>query len=265
MVGNEERTPVSSKHEADDAPHRPQPESAEDPAPKTALAVVAHPDDADFGAAGTLAGWVDEGWEVTLLVCTHGEQGGFDDEQHERMPEIRDREQRAASAELGITDVRFLQGYRDGWLQPTHELQKDIVRVIRQVRPSRMVIQSSERDYQRINASHPDHLACGEATIRAIYPAAENQFAFPELLREEGLERFSVPEFWVMGHATTNYAVDITDRFDRKVAALRAHESQTGHLGYELDAFLRKWGELVASRHALGHGRIGEAFLRVIR
>lgn len=250
---------------SDDTPHRPQPEAADPAWPKTALVVVAHPDDADFGAAGTLAGWTDEGWQVTLLVCTHGEQGGFDDDQHEAMPQIREREQRAASAEVGIHDVRFLDGFRDGWLQPSYELQKEIVRVIRQVRPSRVMIQSAERQYERINASHPDHLACGEAAIRAIYPAAENQFAWPELIRDEGLDRFVVPEIWVMGHPTNNYAVDITDRFDRKVAALRAHESQTGHMGDELAEFLGQWGEQVASRHALGHGRLGEAFLRVIR
>src|SRR5512143_1823278 len=80
-----------------------------------ALVVVAHPDDADFGAAGTIAGWVDAGIAVTVLLCTRGEQGGFDDTPREQMPAIREAEQRAASAELGVKDVRFLEGYRDGW------------------------------------------------------------------------------------------------------------------------------------------------------
>ena len=140
-----------------------------------ALVVTAHPDDADFGAAGTMAGWVDAGIEVTLLLCTRGEQGGFDDTPRTEMPRIREREQRAASAALGVTDVRFLDGYSDGWLEPTWELQHQIVRVLRQVRPQRVLCQSPQRMLQRLQASHPDHLAAGEATVRAVYPASENR------------------------------------------------------------------------------------------
>jgi LmbE family N-acetylglucosaminyl deacetylase len=87
------------------------------------LVVTAHPDDCDFGAAGTVAGWVDAGLKVTILLCTHGEQGGFEDSNREQMPLIREREQIAASAALGVTDVRFLPGHRDGWLEPSWELQ----------------------------------------------------------------------------------------------------------------------------------------------
>src|SRR5471030_93834 len=119
------------------------------------LVVTAHPDDCDFGAAGTVAGWVDAGLKVTILLCTHGEQGGFEDSNREQMPLIREREQ--------------------------------IVEVIREVQPQRVLIQSPERWYDRIQASHPDHLAAGEAAIRAIYPAAENRFAWPELI-DQGLQ-----------------------------------------------------------------------------
>lgn len=228
-----------------------------------ALAVVAHPDDADFGAGGTLATWVDEGFEVTLVVCTRGDQGGREGADVENMPLIREAEQRAASAIIGITDVRFLDGHRDGWLQPTHDLQRDIVRVIRQVRPHRILHQSPERWYDRLFASHPDHLAAGEATIRAIYPAAENPHAWPELVADEGLSPFRVPEIWLMAHPTPNHAVDITDVIDRKIAALHAHASQTGHMD-GLENQMRAWGATFAAQAGLPEGRLAELFKRIV-
>src|SRR3954468_9614736 len=117
----------------------PRPQPLPDSEVERALVVVAHPDDADYGAAGTLAAWTDAGIEVTLLLCTRGEQGGFDDTPREQMPAIREAEQRAAAAAVGVTDVRFLDGFRDGWLEPSHALIEQIVRVIRQVRPDRIM------------------------------------------------------------------------------------------------------------------------------
>jgi LmbE family N-acetylglucosaminyl deacetylase len=223
-----------------------------------ALVVTAHPDDSDFGCGGTIAHWTDAGIEVVLLVVTRGEQGGLPDADAAGMPAQREAEQRAAAARLGVHDVRFLEGYRDGWLEPTFELQRDIVSVIRDVRPQRVLCQSPERWYDRLPASHPDHLAAGEATVRACYPAAENPFAWPEL-REEGLEPWKVGEIWLMAHPHATHAVDITDTFDRKVAALLEHSSQTGHR-VDLEAFLRTWGAGVAARFDLGEGRLGEMF-----
>jgi len=223
------------------------------------LVVSAHPDDCDFGAGGTVAGWVNAGLNVTILLCTHGEQGGFDDTVRDQMPVIRAREQVAASAVLGVSDVRFLAGHRDGWLEPSWELQRQIVEVIRDVKPQRVLIQSPERWYNRIQASHPDHLAAGEAAIRAIYPAAENRFAWPELV-EAGLAPWHVSEVWIMAHPDMTHAVDITDAFGRKVAALEAHASQTGHMGDQLESLLRDWGSAVADRFDLGEGRVGECF-----
>ena len=222
------------------------------------LVVVAHPDDCDFGAAGTIASWADAGMNVTILLCTRGEQGGFDDTNREQMPVIREREQVAASAVLGVKDVRFLQGHRDGWLEPSWDLQRQIVEVIRDVQPQRVLIQSPERWYDRIQASHPDHLAAGEAAIRAVYPAAENRFAWPELI-EQGLQPWHVSEIWIMAHPDMTHAVDITDTFDRKVAALKAHVSQTGH-NDQLEESLRAWGSAVAKMFSLGEGRLGECF-----
>jgi LmbE family N-acetylglucosaminyl deacetylase len=223
------------------------------------LVVTAHPDDCDFGAAGTIAHWVDAGLSVTILLCTHGEQGGFDDANREQMPAIREREQIAASAVLGVKDVRFLQGHRDGWLEPSWELQRQIVEVIRDVQPQRVLIQSPERWYERVQASHPDHLAAGEAAIRAVYPASENRYAWPELV-EQGLEPWHVNEIWIMAHPQVTHAVDITDTFDRKVGALQAHESQTGHMDAQLEGLLRGWGGGVAKMFGLGQGRLAESF-----
>jgi LmbE family N-acetylglucosaminyl deacetylase len=230
--------------------------------PRRVLAVAAHPDDLDFGCSGTVAGWTKAGAEVTYLVITRGDQGGFDDTPREQMPAIREREQRDAAAALGVTDVRFLDGFRDGWLEPTPDLVRAIVRVIRDVRPERMLIQSPERNWDRIGAGHPDHLAAGEASIRAVYPAARNPFAFPELLAEEGLEPWTVPQVWLMAHAAVDTFVDITDTFDQKLAALRAHVSQTAHNG-DLEVMLRRWNTATAQRGGLPEGRLAEAFKAV--
>jgi LmbE family N-acetylglucosaminyl deacetylase len=223
------------------------------------LLVAAHPDDIDFGAAGTVATFTDAGISVTYLVCTYGDQGGFDDTPRELMPALREQEQRDAAAAVGVDDVRFLEGFHDGWLEPNHDLQRAIVRVIRQVRPQRMLMQSPERNWDRIGASHPDHLAVGEAAIRAVYPAARNPFAYPELLAEEGLEPWVVPEVWVMAAPQPNHWVDITDTLDRKIEALRAHKSQTGHMD-DLDERMRAWGLANAMGGGLPEGRLAEAF-----
>jgi LmbE family N-acetylglucosaminyl deacetylase len=223
------------------------------------LAVAAHPDDLDFGAAGTVAQWTDAGHTVTYLLCTRGDQGGFDDTPREQMPALREAEQRAAAKAVGVTDVRFLDGFRDGWLDPTHELQKEIVRVIRQVRPDRMLIQSPERNWDRLGASHPDHLAAGEAAIRAVYPAARNPFAYPELLADEGLEAWIVREVWLMADPAGSHLVDITETFGRKLDALHAHRSQTSHM-HDLEGMLRMWGERTAQAGGLVAGRLAETF-----
>jgi LmbE family N-acetylglucosaminyl deacetylase len=223
------------------------------------LSVTAHPDDVDFGAGGTVARWVDAGVAVTYCIITDGDAGGFDPAvPRSEIPGIRRAEQVAAAAAIGVTDVRFL-GYRDGELTVSHGLRRDVSRVIRQVRPQRMLIQTPERNWERIPASHPDHLAAGEAAIQSVYPDARNPFAHPSLLDDEGLEAWSVSEVWVMGHPTTTHYVDITDTFDRKLAALRAHESQTGHMP-ELDGFVRAWGERNAAAAGLAEGLLAEGF-----
>src|SRR4051812_40754934 len=188
-----------------------------------ALVITAHPDDVDFGAAGTVALWTDAGVEVTYCVITDGDAGGFDpDVPRERIGGIRRAEQQAAAKEVGVSDVVFL-GYGDGRLAVTFDLRRDVARVIRQVRPQRVVCQSPERHMVRIPASHPDHLAAGEAALCAVYPDARNPFAYPELA---DLEAWTVIETWVMAMERVNTYVDVTATFDRKMAALHAHASQ---------------------------------------
>ena len=222
------------------------------------LVVTAHPDDVDFGAGGTIAQWTAQGIEVAYCIATNGDQGGEDpDLPRDQMPVIRQKEQRDAGKILGVTDIEFLN-YRDGWLEPTIELRKKIVRAIRRVKPDRMIIQSPERNWDRLGASHPDHMAAGEAAIQAVYPDSRNRFAFMDLL-DEGLEPWRVKEVWVTSMITPNHYVDITDTFPKKMAALHAHVSQTAH-NSELEKMVREWGERNAEAGGLPAGRIAEAF-----
>lgn len=224
------------------------------------LVVSAHPDDIDFGASGSVAGWTDAGIAVTYCLVTDGDAGGFDREiPRAEVPRIRRAEQIAAAAVVGVSDVRFL-GYPDGRLTPSLELRRDLSRVIRQVRPQRVVCQSPERNWASVYASHPDHRAAGEATLDAVYPDARNPFAHPELLHEEGLEPHIVREVWVMGGPQTDHYVDVTDRFDRKVAALRAHASQMTDPGGEPPPVLRDLMRRNAEAGGLPPGRLAEAF-----
>jgi LmbE family N-acetylglucosaminyl deacetylase len=191
-------------------------------------------------------------------VATDGDAGGFDPAvPRSEIPAIRRAEQIAAAKAVGVQDVRFL-GYRDGSLEANQDLRRDISRVIRQVRPQRMLIQSPERNWVRIGASHPDHLASGTAAIAAIYPDARNPFAHPTLLADEGLDEWSVAETWVMAHPESNHTVDITEVFDRKLEALRAHVSQTAHV--DLEPRLREWGGRNAVDGGLAEGRLAERF-----
>jgi len=222
------------------------------------LVVTAHPDDVDFGAAGSVAVWTGAGVDVAYCIVTDGDAGGSDRAMSRgEMAALRRDEQRAAAREVGVSEVIFL-GYPDGRLTPSIELRRDLSRVIRRLRPDRVVTQSPERNWSRIYASHPDHLAAGEAATCAVYPDARNPFAHPELL-EEGLEPHTVPELWLMATERADRAVDATDVYDRKLAALRSHRSQVGD-GEHLDELLRGWMSGTALAAGLPEGRLAEAF-----
>jgi LmbE family N-acetylglucosaminyl deacetylase len=223
------------------------------------LVIVAHPDDVDFGAGGTIATWTDAGLEVTYCLVTRGDTGGFDDTPRDRMPLLREAEQRAAAAVLGVTDVRFLDGYVDGALYVTHDLRRDLSRVIRQVRPDRVLTSSPLRRWDRIGPGHPDHLAAGEAAMCAVYPDARNPFAHASLLADEDLAEWVVREVWLMGGPNPDHAIDVTEVFGRKVDALREHVSQTSHMD-DLEGMLRGWLGANAAAHGLPDGHLAEAF-----
>jgi LmbE family N-acetylglucosaminyl deacetylase len=222
------------------------------------LIVTAHPDDVDFGVAGSVAVWTDSGIEVSYCVVTDGDAGGFDpDVPRSEIAGIRRAEQTAAAEQVGVTDVTFL-GHPDGRLYPTIELRRDISRVIRRVRPQRVVSQSPERNFTRMYASHPDHLAAGEATLCAVYPDARNPFAHPELL-EEGYEAWTVPEVWMMSFGSVDRFTDITSAIDRKIKALLCHVSQmTNPDG--IDKLIRGWASANAAAANLPEGSYAESF-----
>ncbi len=225
------------------------------------LVVTAHPDDVDFGSAGSVAQWTDAGIDVAYCICTSGEAGGFDASvPRATMVEIREAEQRAAAKVVGVSDVAFLH-HPDGRLESTIALRRDISRQIRRVRPQRVVAPSPERSFQRIYASHPDHLAAGEATMAAVYPDARNQFAHPELL-DEGFEPWAVGEMYVAVAGAPDVFVDITDTFERKLDALRCHVSQ--HPDPDgLDERIRGWNAINGELGGLPAGRLAESYLLV--
>jgi len=220
--------------------------------------VTAHPDDVDFGAAGSVATWSEQGIDVSYCIVTDGAAGSTDSSiDGGSLVLIREDEQRKAAAEVGVTDVHFLR-YPDGALQVSTDLRRDITRVIRLVRPERVVCQSPERNWERIRASHPDHLAAGEATLQAVYPDARNPYSHPELL-EAGLEPHVVEEVWLMASPRADRAVDITTTFERKITALRCHRSQVGD-GDQLEEMIRSWTTATAASLGLPPGHLAECF-----
>jgi LmbE family N-acetylglucosaminyl deacetylase len=230
------------------------------------LVVVAHPDDAEFWSGGTVALWTNAGIEVTYCVLSDGEAGGFDAATpRTQIPQIRRVEQVEAAALLGVGDVRFF-GLGEGGFRPgDRQLHVDLVRVIRQVRPQRVVTWSPEWNWQRFRSCHPDHLANGAAVLTAIYPDAGNQFALPQLKEQDGLDAWTVGEVWLLNspQREVNRYVDITETFDRKVAAVRAHTSQIK----DPDTLPDRLRERIAANTAaagMPESRLAEAFQVVV-
>jgi LmbE family N-acetylglucosaminyl deacetylase len=227
--------------------------------PARILVVAAHPDDIDFGSAGTIAAWTDAGASVTYCIVTSGDAGGSDTSvSRAEMVTIRQAEQTAAAKQVGVHDLRFL-GYPDGRVEPTLALRRDLARVIRQVRPDRVMCPSPDRNYVRLGVGHPDHRAVGSATLDAVYPDARNPFAFPELLAEESLEPWVVREVWIAGSPTPNHYVDVSATFGRKIAALRSHASQISDPD-GLEERLRGSLASIAATAGLPEGTLAEPF-----
>lgn len=235
---------------------------------KVALVIFAHPDDAEFGAAGTVAAWVREGWDAYFVVCTDGGGGGPDEATdvgpaaRREIIETRKKEQRAAGEVLGLKDVIFL-GYPDGRLQPTIELRRDLVRELRKYQPARVLCQSPDWTWTpalMIRRYHPDHRAAGTAALDAIYPASQNPWDFPELFTEEGLKPHKVGEIYVMGAPVANYSVDISGTMDQKIEALLAHKSQFRGRDNEIAEMVRKRSADLGAKYGVAYA---EEFHRI--
>lgn len=202
------------------------------------LVVSAHPDDIEFGCAGSVAKWVDEGAEVTYCVVTDGSTGTADAElAGEKLATIRRSETIDAAKVVGVSDVRFLD-YRDGYVEYTLDLRRDIARVFRDVKPTRMVVMDPAPILGEWFVNHPDHRAVGQASLDVTLSAGTTPGHFPELL-EEGYEPWKgLREIYVTGPSGGTYAEDITSTIDRKIEALRAHRSQ---IDWDPDPMLRSW------------------------
>jgi LmbE family N-acetylglucosaminyl deacetylase len=225
------------------------------------LVVTAHPDDVDFGWAGSVAVMTDAGIEVTYCIVTDGDAGGAETGiPRDEMAELRRDEQRKAAAVVGVTDVRFL-GYPDGRVESTLQLRCDISRVIRQVRPNAVLTQSPERNWDRIYGSHPDHLATGDAAVSAVYPDARNRWAHPEL-EAEGLEPWTAGALWI-GLAQPTHYIETTSAVDRKIEALLSHKSQLPD-PETTATMVRTWSSAVAQLAGLPEGRNAEAVKVVV-
>lgn len=213
----------------------------EETTPKRHYAVfMAHPDDAEFLCAGSVAKWTSEGHRVTYVLITNGDKGSDDPEMSaERLVQIREVEQRNACAILGVEQVIFM-GHPDNSLNGRdRDLQRDLTRIMRQLRPDVVLCQDPSlfwRESDYIN--HPDHRNAGEAVVAAAFPSAGSRGSFPELLAE-GLEPVKIKEVWIMGPLVGDTWVDISDTLPRKFEALRAHVSQLGD--WDPEEEITKW------------------------
>lgn len=209
------------------------------PLPRRVVAIAAHPDDLDFGCAGTLALWASRGSHVVELLVTSGEKGFEDDRPIGEKQAIREREQEAASRAIGAAAVRFLR-FPDGEVENTPALRRAIVRVLREVRPEVVLtFDPANFAFDSFYRYHPDHRAAAMAAYDALYPAAGNRNFFPELLAE-GLAPHRVAQVFFIGPSAPNTWIDISSTIDRKMAALRAHASQMKDPD-GLEAWVRDW------------------------
>ncbi len=220
------------------------------------MVIAAHPDDAEFGVAGTVARWTREGRQVVYVICTSGEKGTSDRSMKpELLAQIREKEQLAAAQILGVREVKYLR-YPDQGLEDTPQLRKHIVSMIRMFQPSVVVTSDPYRRY----LWHRDHRIIGQVTLDAVFPFARDYLAYPDLL-EEGLEPHKVEEILFWAAEDVNYRSDITSTFDLKLAALQCHVTQVKELGIpDLKAWLRGFCRDLAAGENF---ELAEAFHRV--
>ncbi len=203
--------------------------------PASAMVIVAHPDDAEFTVAGTVAAWAKAGCRVTYVVCTDGNAGSHEPGMtRQKLAKIRRAEQRAACAILGVSEVVFL-GYDDGQLQPTLELRRDLVRMIRQYKPEVVITGDPTRVFGGDNyINHPDHRAAAQAALDAVAPASEMPLLWPEVGAPH-----RVRQVYIRGNDQPNTWVDVTETIGQKIAALKQHASQMGD--WEPTEMIKEW------------------------
>lgn len=191
--------------------------------PAQVMVITPHPDDAEFGVAGTVARWTREGKDVIYVVCTSGDKGTSDPNlKPAELAKIREREELAAAKVLGVSEVVFLR-FPDQGLEDTPEFRKELVRYIRKYKPTMVVTSDPYRRY----IWHRDHRITGQVTLDAVFPYARDVHAYPDLY-EQGFQPHKVKEVMFWGSEEPNYCSDITDTFDIKIAALSCHKSQLG-------------------------------------
>ena len=237
------------------------PEDTTPEVPDRVLVIQAHPDDAEFSCAGTIAKWAQAGAEVHYCSITSGDKGSDDATMTGvDLATLREREQRAACEILGVASVTFL-GYQDAMLVPDLNLRRELVRVMRRIRPSALVcFDPTSRYMGREYINHPDHIAAGEASLAAVFPSTRDRMTFPELL-QEGLEPHKVPHVYMFGTTQPDLWIDISDTMETKIAALKAHASQIGE--WDPTEMMRQWGRQAAGSHParpVGFGEYAEAF-----
>lgn len=228
--------------------------------PKIVLAVFAHPDDVDFGAAGSIAKWRKSGAKIYYLVATRGCKGSADPQMDpQKLRKVRQKEQLAAADLLGVSQVFFLN-YTDGELESTLKLKEEIVKVIRQVKPDTVLTFDPQMRYSALRGyiNHPDHLAVGEATMAAVYPLARDPLTFPNHTKI-GLAPHKVKEIILTSFEEQNFFVDITDTFEKKLASIKCHQSQYDNFS-QLAKRIREWarftGKKINVKYAEGFKRI---------
>jgi LmbE family N-acetylglucosaminyl deacetylase len=222
--------------------------------PLRILAISAHPDDLEFACAGSIGRWVDEGAEATYCIVTDGSTGTADAAlAGARLADIRREESVHAAKVVGVEDVVFL-GYRDGYVEPTLDLRRDLARVFRRARPQRLIAMDPQPLPGDWFVNHPDHRAVGQATLDITVTAGTTPGHFPELL-DEGLEPWrGLREIYVAGPGGGEFAVDITSSIDRKVEALQSHVSQVGE--WDVGSMVRAWTKENGRSHGYDHAEL---------
>lgn len=218
----------------------------------SALVVAAHPDDAEFGAGGTIARMAAEGVEVTICIVSNGAMGSNDpDVARDLLIATREREQRAAAAAAGARDVVFL-GYEDGYLEDGHEIRRDIIREIRRLRPDIAIGPDPSTffvDQRYLN--HPDHRAVGLAFSAAINPGSTTVPLYRAELYDRGFGPHPLKAVLLMAASNPDYYVDISAHMGTKIRALQAHVSQLGAYGGLADR-VREMAKLTAEQGGTG-------------